>query len=96
MLTETIGGAGSVLDEQRVRAFVREQLGRVELDDRSLCLVVPDATRNCPLRSILAAVEAAVSDRVRSCTVVVRARYPCADVAGGDQRHGGTDQLPRS
>ncbi len=71
IVTETVGGAGSVLDEQRVRAFIREQLGRVELEGRSLCLVVPDATRNCPLRSILASVEPAVSDRVRSCTVVV-------------------------
>jgi nickel-dependent lactate racemase len=70
-VTETIGDAGGVLDEQLVRAFILQQLGGIDLDHRSLCLVVPDATRNCPLRSIVAAVESAVCDRVRSCTVVV-------------------------
>ena len=68
---ETIGGSRGLLDEQRVRAFIGERLRGVDLDGRSLCLVVPDATRSCPLASILAAVESAVRDRVRSCTVVI-------------------------
>jgi lactate racemase len=70
-VTETIGAATGVLDEQQVLAFIRERLEGIDLDGRSLCLVVPDATRNCPLRGILHAVELAACDRVRSCTGVV-------------------------
>jgi nickel-dependent lactate racemase len=60
-----------VIGEQRVQAFVQDKLGGLDLAGRSLCLVIPDATRNCPLSSILAAVQTAVCDRVRSCTAVV-------------------------
>jgi nickel-dependent lactate racemase len=70
-VTETIGGAAGVLDEPQVLAFIRDRLSGVDLDGRSLCLVVPDATRSCPLSDILRAVESAVCDRVRSCTAVV-------------------------
>jgi lactate racemase len=70
-VTESIGGTGGVLDEQQVQTFIRDRLDGVDLDGRSLCLVVPDATRNCPLSVILPAVESAVRDRVRTCTTVV-------------------------
>ena len=46
-----IGGPDCVLGEDEVRAFVREQLGRFDLDGASVCLLVPDGTRSCPCRS---------------------------------------------
>lgn len=69
-MTATIGGLGA-LSPQDVRSFIEDRFARLDLDGRSLCLVVPDATRNCPLQSILAAVESAARHRVRSCTAVV-------------------------
>jgi hypothetical protein len=50
------GGPGDTLTEQQIRAFVHEQLAGVELDGRSVCVLVPDGTRTCPLPLLLSAV----------------------------------------
>ena len=70
-------GAGAVLDRLarsdrgRSRAFVREQLAAVDLDGRSVCVIVPDGTRSCPLPLLLDAVHGALHGRVRRLTVLV-------------------------
>ncbi|GCD92927.1 lactate racemase domain-containing protein [Embleya hyalina] len=70
-MTAQIGGPGTVLAEDRVRAFVAEQLAGEDLDGRSVCLVVPDGTRSCPLPLLLAAVHEALYGRVSRLTVLV-------------------------
>jgi lactate racemase len=70
-MTATIGGVDRVLDDEAVAAFVAEQFAGLDLDGRSLCLVIPDATRQCPLPLLLGAIVRAVEDRVRSCVAVV-------------------------
>ena len=40
-----IGDATTVLDEDQVTAFVQEQLAARPFDGRSVCVLVPDATR---------------------------------------------------
>jgi len=67
----TIGGATGVLDDGQVAAFVEAQFAALDLDGRSLCLVIPDATRSCPLSVLLGAIHRAVRGRVSSCTAVV-------------------------
>ena len=67
----SIGDPYATLTSQQVREFVRECLESLNLDGRSLCLVIPDATRRCPLPMLIDAVVAAVADRVSSCTAVV-------------------------
>ncbi|MFP5334691.1 MAG: lactate racemase domain-containing protein [Actinomycetes bacterium] len=67
----TAGGAGAVLDDDEVRRFVAEQLAGADLDGRSLCVLVPDATRSCPLPLLLDAVHRAVHGRVSRLTVLV-------------------------
>ncbi|MYW05026.1 DUF2088 domain-containing protein [Streptomyces sp. SID3343] len=54
-----------------MRAFVAEQLANEDLDGRSVCLVVPDGTRSCPLPLLLAAVHEALYGRVSRLTVLV-------------------------
>jgi nickel-dependent lactate racemase len=66
-----IGGATGVLHDDAVRSFVQTRMDALDLDGRSLCLVVPDATRSCPLGLLLSAIDEAVADRVSSCTAVV-------------------------
>ncbi|HEX3211356.1 MAG TPA: hypothetical protein VH016_02215, partial [Actinomycetota bacterium] len=51
-----IGGPGAVLAEQQARAFIVEQLDAADLDGRSVCVVVPDGTRSCPMPLLLGAV----------------------------------------
>jgi len=66
-----IGGAEGVLASHEVVAFVREQLDSQDLDGRSVCIVVPDGTRTCPLPLLLAAVHGALHGRVRRLTTVI-------------------------
>ncbi|GEA89081.1 lactate racemase domain-containing protein [Cellulomonas cellasea] len=55
----SIGGPGQVLDDGTVRAFVTERLAEIDLAGRTLCVVVPDGTRSCPLPLLLGAVHEA-------------------------------------
>ena len=66
-----IGGADGVLDAAAVRAFVHEQVAALDLDGRSLCVLVPDATRSCPLPLLLGAVTEAARGRTSRVTVLV-------------------------
>jgi nickel-dependent lactate racemase len=66
-----IGGPDVVLAEADVTAFVAEQLARVDLDGRSVCVIVPDATRSCPLPLLLEAVHGALAGRVSRMTALI-------------------------
>ena len=66
-----IGGPGEVLTEEQVRAFVLEQLDAADLDGRSVCVIVPDGTRSCPMPLLLGAVHQALHGRVTRLTVLV-------------------------
>ena len=67
----TIGGPATVLTEDQVRGFVRGCLDATDLDGRSVCVVVPDATRSCPLPLLVGAIHGALSGRVSRLTVLV-------------------------
>jgi nickel-dependent lactate racemase len=67
----TIGGPGEVLSAGQVTAFVRERLGTVPVDGRSVCVLVPDGTRSCPLPLLLSAVYGALAGRVSALTVLI-------------------------
>jgi lactate racemase len=79
----TVGGADGSVDSESVEEFIRDRLAGLDLDGRSLCLVIPDATRTCPLPLLLGAIERAVSGRVRSCTAVIAlgTHAPMSDAA---------------
>jgi nickel-dependent lactate racemase len=66
-----IGGPRGVLDDDAIRAFVTEQLGAAQLDGRSVCVLVPDATRSCPLALLLSSVHGALHGRVSRLTFLV-------------------------
>ena len=66
-----IGDATTVLDEDQVTGFVQEQLAAHPFDGRSVCVLVPDATRTCPLPLLLRAVHGALHGRVSRLTVLV-------------------------
>src|SRR3954454_9388012 len=55
-----LGGVEGVLAPDAVEAFVAEQLAAADLDGRSVCIVVPDGTRTCPLPLLVGAVHRAL------------------------------------
>ena len=66
-----VGDATTVLDDDVVAAFVTEQLAARPFDGRSVCVLVPDATRTCPLPLLMRAVHRALHGRVTRLTVLV-------------------------
>jgi len=66
-----LGGPEALLDEAQVRSFVAQQLAGVDLEGRSVCVVIPDGTRSCPLPLLLSAVHHALAGRVTRMTAVV-------------------------
>jgi nickel-dependent lactate racemase len=66
-----IGGPDGTLTDEAVREFVVRSLAGADLDGRSLCVIVPDGTRSCPLPLLLSAVHEAVTGRVTRVTVLI-------------------------
>jgi nickel-dependent lactate racemase len=82
-VTVAVGGPGQTLDPDVGRSFVRAQVAGLDLAGRSLCVVIPDATRQCPLPLLVQAVEEGVGGRARSCVAVVAlgTHAPMSDAA---------------
>ncbi len=66
-----IGGPGEVLADEAVRDFVTQSLAGEDLDGRSVCVIVPDGTRSCPLPLLLSAVHSALHGRASRITVLI-------------------------
>ena len=82
-----IGGAtDGALPTSRSGSSCASSSRAVDLDGRSVCVVVPDGTRSCPLPLLLSAVHGALHGRVDSTDRARRARHPCRDDRGGARR----------
>jgi lactate racemase len=66
-----IGGADRILTDGEVAGFVAEQLAGIDADGRSVCVLVPDGTRSCPLPLLVGAVHRALYGRVSRLTVLI-------------------------
>lgn len=66
-----VGGPGRVLTDDEVIAFVGESLAGLDADGRSVCVLVPDTTRVCPLPLLVGAVHRALHGRVSRLTVLI-------------------------
>lgn len=66
-----IGGPHVVLTEEQIRTFVHDQLATMSLDGRSVCVIVPDGTRSCPLPLLMSGIHNVLHGRVRRLTVLV-------------------------
>ncbi|WP_029136272.1 lactate racemase domain-containing protein [Nakamurella lactea] len=70
-LAVRLGGPTGQLTEAEVTEFVAGQLAGHDLDGRSVCVLVPDGTRNCPMPLLLRAVHGALYGRASRITVLV-------------------------
>ena len=78
-----VDGVDRWVTNKQVREFVREQLAAVDLDGRSVCVLVPDGTRSCPMPLLLGAVHEALHGRVTPVTIAAQIRHPLPH--GGDR-----------
>ena len=66
-----LGGPDGVLRAPEVSRFIHDQLAAVDLAGKSVCIVVPDGTRTCPLSLLVGAVHSALHGRVTRMTTLV-------------------------
>jgi nickel-dependent lactate racemase len=66
-----LGGPDVRLEPAQVTDFITAALAGADLDDKRVCVVVPDGTRTCPLPLIMRAVHASLHGRAKEVTVVV-------------------------
>ena len=59
-----LGGTDGVLPADAVTRFIADQLKATDLEGKSVCIIVPDATRTCPMPLLLKAVHGALHGRV--------------------------------
>jgi lactate racemase len=84
---ERLGGPDRVLSEAEVVEFVQGCLAGHDLDARSVCLVVPDGTRTCPLPMLLKAIHGSLVGRVSRLTVLIALGTHAAMDDGALARH---------
>jgi len=66
-----LGGPDRILGDREVADFVADQLAGIDADGRSVCVLVPDGTRVCPLPLLVGAVHRALHGRVSRLTVLI-------------------------
>jgi nickel-dependent lactate racemase len=66
-----VGGFHGVLSDDEVRQFVVASLAGCDVDGRSVCVIVPDATRSCPLPLLIDAVHQSLAGRASTVTVLI-------------------------
>ena len=67
----TIGSAEGYLAPEQVAAFIEAEFARIDVDGKSVCLLVPDDTRSCPLPQLLPLIYAALESRATSITALI-------------------------
>lgn len=100
-----LGGPGRALGPDEITRFVHDRLDTVAVDGLRVCVLIPDATRTCPLPLLLDAVHGSLHGRVAKLTVLVAlgthaamppddmARHVGAVVGGLHERFPGTEFL---
>jgi len=67
----SIGGPDQILDDNAVRQFIAANLAAEDLDGHSVCVIVPDGTRSCPLPLLISAIHQALVHRASRITVLI-------------------------
>src|SRR3954463_13122159 len=66
-----VGGTDRILTDDEVTSFIAAQLGGLDAGGKSVCVLVPDGTRVCPLPLLIGAVHRALPGQVSRLTVLI-------------------------
>lgn len=70
--TQTVlGGPGYHVAPEELDGFMADNLARIDVAGKSVCLIIPDDTRSCPLPLLLSTVYQHVVDRAASMSCVI-------------------------
>lgn len=67
----TIGSAEGYLSPDQVQTFLEAEFARIDVDGKSVCLLVPDDTRSCPLPQLLPIVYTVLAPRATKLTALI-------------------------
>jgi nickel-dependent lactate racemase len=67
----TIGNAAGVLTDEALAEFVTAAVAAADLEGASVCVIVPDGTRSCPLPLLIETVYQTLRHRAEAITVLV-------------------------
>ena len=67
----SVGSAQGFLDPATIEDFIAEELARIDVDGKRVCLIVPDDTRSCPMPQLLPLVYRALAPRASELTALV-------------------------
>jgi nickel-dependent lactate racemase len=70
-VTRILGSAQQILATDDINTFIRSSLDADDYTGKRVCVLVPDATRSCPLPPLLDSVHAALHGRVAELTFMV-------------------------
>lgn len=76
---ELLGGPFQQLDGPQVQRFISEQVAALDVAGKRVCLIVPDATRTCPLPLLLPAFHTALCEASVSMVVALGTHQPMSD-----------------
>jgi hypothetical protein len=71
VVAQVLGSARETLAPQDIDGFIRASLDADDYTGKRVCVLVPDATRSCPLPQLLDSVHAALHGRVAELTFMV-------------------------
>ena len=70
-MTRVLGSAQQILGPAQIDEFIRTALEADDYTGKRVCVLVPDATRSCPLPALLDSVYAMLHGRVAELTFMV-------------------------
>ena len=70
-MARVLGSPREVLAAADIERFIRTSLDGADYTGKKVCVLVPDATRSCPLPALLDSVHAALHGRVAELTFMV-------------------------
>ena len=70
-MNEVISSSGGIVTEAELRELVATGISQIDLDGKTVAIIIPDDTRSCPLPELLSAVYEPVINRASEVTCVI-------------------------
>lgn len=66
-----LGGPTEVLNDEQARQFILDEVAKLDVDGKTVCMPIPDGTRSGPHGLMIQAAYDAIADRAKSITILI-------------------------